>query len=340
MPSYSDILSGVSVGSGLIGAITNVARGRNYSRNLAEDAASIDYKYNKMAGDDSLARQKELFDYEYNLNSPSAMRKRLEAAGLSKAAMFEGSIGQPAGSFGEGSTGFNPRSMIQGSDVNAAVESFQRGSLLSAQIRNLDANTKLQDNQASTESFRQIALQADADLKSANTNLSQLEAIGQELANAFNKSNYDNQLTIQGLNIADLTQKLDLGREELISAIRSNKIGSVLDFRKAVSAYMHQCVLIKVAEAQQRLYTKQGNVADAQVNMFNSLAEMYTSQSFINDMMTKGFTIERDGKTVEIPPIIQSQAVSDFYKSNINYNDFLYYFPQMVIDSIGKILPF
>lgn len=326
--------------SAVAGTAITASRGRNYSRSLAEDSASVDYEFNKRTAEDNVARQKELFDYEFNANSPSSQRKRLEAAGLSKASMFEGSIGQPVGSFGDGSSAFNPRSMIQGADIQAATENMQRGALLSAQIRNLDANTKLQDNQASTESFRQIALQADANLKSANTNLSQLEAVGQELANAFNKSNYDNQLTIQGLNIADLTQKLDLGREELISAIRANKIGSIMDLRKSVAAYMQQCVLIKVAEAQQRLYTKQGNVADAQVNMLNSLAEMYTSQSFINDMMTKGFTIERDGKTVEIPPMIQSQAVSDFYKSNINYNDFLYYYPQMITNMIGRILPF
>lgn len=356
MASFADIAGGagqaVSGIGGLISGITQAARGRNWYKGLAEDQASIDYKYNQMAADAAQRREMEnwheTFDATNAYNDPAAMRKRLEAAGMSKAAMFEGTVGQPssAGEMGTGESGFNPRAQISGSDMNAFADNLQRGALVSAQIADLYSSAHLKDEQSVTQGSIRLLQEATANLHKANTKLAKsnvklngLRMVAQQLENAFNKDNYDNQLTIQGLDIARMSQNLEIAREELIYAQEKNRIFKATGMQQAVASYMQLAGQVSLYKAQQELMQHQGKMLDEQANMYNSLGQYYFSEATINKFMTEGFEYEYDGNTYYCPPIMESQAIGAYSVSRDQLEDWLHYYDLFLSNMWQRLMP-
>lgn len=305
----------------MIGAITNLSRGRQYYKGMAEDQAGIDYKYNQMAADEDAARNYRYWQKTFNAtnayNSPAAMRRRLEQAGLSKASMFEGTIGAPSdgGEVLGGSSGFNPRAQIQGSDINAFAENIRAGALTAAQIRNLDAQSALYDEESTSEGVRRSLMDTTNDLQRMNIDISGLDKIARQIENEFNKQSYDNRLTLEGLNIAESMQNLDSAREDIIEKKRNNRIGDEFQERLVYSAYLKTCAEIAYIKAQQEYTKTHGELTKEQQKVAAAMFELYTSEAHINKMISEGFDIQYGDEKVHIHSLIQSQAISEYGRS-------------------------
>lgn len=100
----------------------------NWMNSTESDRAALkmerEYRYNQMAADAQAARDREEWNRQFDVinayNDPSAERARLEDAGLSKAAMFEGTLGSQSNATpaGAGGSGFSPSGAGGSSDAS------------------------------------------------------------------------------------------------------------------------------------------------------------------------------------------------------------------------------
>lgn len=150
------------------------------TESLMKKQAELQYKYQQMASEEEMRRAKELWNMTNEYNSPSAVRARLEQAGMLGASMFEGaSPGIPAQN-PDVSTPSGPNVSIPGSDQLmpglAASRTFTDNMMRIAQIRNTEANTSLQQAQTGETV-------ANTSLIEANDRFTSIRSIGQSLTN-------------------------------------------------------------------------------------------------------------------------------------------------------------
>lgn len=127
----ADIL-GIGLGAGVqagLGALNNF-----FGAEAAAEARRENYRYNEMAADNADRRTRSLF---YDLYSPSAQLRQLEAAGMSPSVFYQGTGSQgTSGAQGQGTAGqstpYMPISMIEGAQMAKTL----------AETKNIEANTR------------------------------------------------------------------------------------------------------------------------------------------------------------------------------------------------------
>lgn len=289
--SFSSVMNNVGAAGaaaggigGLVDSLVNAFRGQNWYRKQQEASADIQYKYQQMAADEEQRRQMEMwqqtfdatnrynrendeywFDKQNEYNSPSALRSRLEQAGMSKAAMFSnGSLGMPAtgsagtaagggmsGSFSGGMPNVGSPSTPWGTSFGNFGNAFEQA----ARIANLNSNTdKTNAEVVSVEMFN--ALQEVINpIKIENEKLgNQLLQISQQIANATKESdisirkNTARQSFYESLKAAEAWEEYN----------RKNKIGRKYDEKIAERSFYQMGVQIGLLSSQIQLNAQQG----------------------------------------------------------------------------------
>lgn len=199
---------------------------------MNENAARINYEYGEAAAKNAYARQMEAFQTQIKENSPEAVRKRLEEAGLNPALMYGGgNVGgttamtpQQHGATGGASAGSlhdpSNRQMAAANTVRGGTEALLNAAMIGSQIKL--ANSQAEKNNAEAENLRGV----DRDVKSAmvieiesRVKTEGLRQEGLKIANQIASATSENQIAMSYENLRKLQRENKIGEateEDLI----------------------------------------------------------------------------------------------------------------------------
>lgn len=166
------LLSGVaSLGT----AVHGMAKGKRDQKDLMDYSSALQHKYQEASAENQFRRQIDLWNMNNSYNTPSAMRHRLEAAGLLGASLFDGAFAGQASSMGSATTPGTPSpgipSLEAASPGFAAGNQFADAALKFAQIRNLNSDSELKHEETGTEKTLQALNTSTAALNEVNASL-------------------------------------------------------------------------------------------------------------------------------------------------------------------------
>lgn len=194
----SDILGIGSIVSSVGGWIAgNAAQNKQHQYNLQENehAAGLNFRYGEKAADNADARARAFYN---DFNSPEAIRKQLESAGLSVGLMYGGGGAGGQGHAGDSAPQGQGAGGQQGKTVNTAMAI--EGALAGSQIRLNEAEAnklnaeaeytsgvKTENTEAETNYANNAAELAAAETENtwAKKNLTELQSIAQDIQNTL-----------------------------------------------------------------------------------------------------------------------------------------------------------
>lgn len=213
----SALTSGVaSLGS----AIYGMTQGKKDQRDLMDYSSMLQHKYQEASADNQFRRQIDFWNMNNAYNTPSAMRHRLEAAGLLGASLFGGSYSGQAASMGTASTPGTPSPGIPSLEASspgfAAGSQFADAALKLAQIRNLNSDSELKHEESNTEKTLQVLNTSASSLNEVNASLSisrrelnDLDARIKSVSASIQEATKDLQIDSQRVALDTAKQSLD-----------------------------------------------------------------------------------------------------------------------------------
>lgn len=287
------LLSGAtSLGS----TIYSMTQGKRDQRELMDYSSALQHKYQEASAENQFRRQMDFWNMNNAYNTPSAMRNRLEAAGLFGASLFSGGSAGQASAMANASTPGTPAPGIP--SLQAATPGLAAGSQLAdaalkmAQIRNLDSDSDLKSERRNTEKTSQTLQTSSAALNQVNASLglSQIEL-----------NNLDRQIKSVSAYIQESTKDLQIDSARIAFETATQSLNNLIaQYDKIVtdtSVSAHQVDLI---EAQISRLAILNSVSRVDIALKNAQVKLTSQQRTNLATLCEGIVMDNQMKRDEL----------------------------------------
>nr|DAH26111.1 MAG TPA: DNA pilot protein VP2 [Microviridae sp.] len=181
--------------SGGLGAISSIFSNKAQAEENQRNRDFTEYMYDKQY-DNNI----KMWNMQNKYDLPSAQKQRLIDAGLNPDLMYSGAGVSPSPNLHAAVAGSPSSGSLPG--YGGAVEAFNQGRLLDAQIRNIDADTKQKESQTVGQGYQNEILKSDASFRDA-LNSGQIDVQG------FTIKNLSKDLETKDVNIAYVRKSIE-----------------------------------------------------------------------------------------------------------------------------------